>query len=113
MALPMDEQRILDEMERVLAADDPKLAARLASFGRPGIGTALRAPRARAMLSLASLAVIAAIALVLYAVSAFRPGAAAYSHHRPVPVSSSQRSVRPASISQAPVVGHRSPGIRP
>src|SRR5436305_1142235 len=63
VALPMDEQRILDEMERGLAAEDPKLAARLAAFGRPGIG-AFRSPRARAMLSLASLTLAAACRLL-------------------------------------------------
>jgi hypothetical protein len=30
----MEEQRMLDEMERQLAIDDPKLAARLNTFGR-------------------------------------------------------------------------------
>lgn len=72
MALPMDEQRILDEMERMLAADDPRLAARLASFGQPGLGPALRTRRGRVTLSLMLLALIAAIAIVLYMMSAFR-----------------------------------------
>jgi len=75
MALPMDEQRILEEMERMLAADDPRLAARLAAFGQPGVGQVLRTRRARAVLSLLMLAVIAAAAAVIYMMSAFRPGA--------------------------------------
>lgn len=74
MALPMDEQRILEEMERMLAADDPRLAARLAAFGQPGVGAVLRTRRARAALSLLMLAVIAAAAAVIYLVSAFRIG---------------------------------------
>jgi Protein of unknown function (DUF3040) len=74
VALPMDEQRILEQMERMLAADDPKLAARLAAFGQPGFGDVLRTRRARATLSLAVLVLIAAVAAVIYMMSAFRPG---------------------------------------
>ncbi len=74
MALPMDEQRILEEMERMLAADDPKLAARLAAFGQPGLGQVLRTRRARATLSVMVLVLIAAVAAVIYLMSSFRPG---------------------------------------
>jgi hypothetical protein len=74
MALPMDEQRILEEMERMLAADDPRLAAKLAAFGQPSVVAVLRTRRARAALSLLMLAVIAAAAAVIYLVSAFRLG---------------------------------------
>jgi Protein of unknown function (DUF3040) len=70
----MDEQRILDEMERMLAADDPKLAARLAAFGQPGFGHVLRSRRARATMSVMVLALIAAVAAVIYMMSSFRPG---------------------------------------
>src|SRR5580658_177115 len=71
MALPMDEQRILEEMERMLAADDPRLAARLAAFGQPGVGHVLRTRRARAALSLLTLGVIVCVAAVIYMVDAF------------------------------------------
>lgn len=85
MALPMDEQRILEEMERMLAAEDPRLAAKLAAFGQPGVVQVLRTRRARAALSLLMLAVIAAAAAVIYLVSAFRIGSGAPSvphrHH--------------------------------
>ena len=74
MALPMDEQRILEEMERMLAADDPRLAARLSAFGQPGIGQVFRSRRAKAVLSLLMVAVIAAAASVIYLMSVFRPG---------------------------------------
>jgi len=70
----MDEQRILDEMERMLAADDPRLAARLAAFGQPGFGQALRTRRARATLSVMVLVLIAAVAAVIYLMSVLRPG---------------------------------------
>src|SRR6185437_1918122 len=66
VALPMDEQRILEEMERMLAADDPRLAARLSAFGQPGVGQVLRTRRAKAVLSLLMVAVIAAAASVIY-----------------------------------------------
>ena len=74
MALPMDEQRILEEMERMLAADDPRLAARLAAFGQPSVGNVFRTRRARAVLSLLMLAVIAVAAAVIYMMSAFHIG---------------------------------------
>jgi hypothetical protein len=73
VALPMDEQRILEEMERMLAADDPKLAARLAAFGQPGFGQVLRTRRARATMSAMALVLIAAIAAVIFMMSSLRP----------------------------------------
>ncbi len=76
MALPMDEQRILEEMERMLAADDPKLAARLAAFGQPGFGQVLRTRRARATMSAMALVLIAAVAAVIFMMSSLRPGGA-------------------------------------
>jgi hypothetical protein len=72
----MDEQRILDEMERRLADDDPRLASRLASLGGTGLGAALRSPRVRLIASLAALVLIAAIALMVYAMLPFRAGSA-------------------------------------
>ena len=89
MALPMDEQRILDEMERMLAADDPRLAARLAAFGQPGFGQALRTKRARATLSVMVLVLIAAVAAVFYLMSVLRAPV-------PAPGQSPTRSSAPA-----------------
>jgi Protein of unknown function (DUF3040) len=76
VALSMDEQRILDEIERGLADDDPRLASRLASLGGTGLGAALRSPRMRLIASLAALALIAVIALMMYAMLPFRAGTA-------------------------------------
>jgi hypothetical protein len=73
MALSMDEQRMLDEMERKLAHDDPLLASRLTSFGHPGLAVLMRTPRARLVVGLTVLAAIAMIAVVVYAVGPFRP----------------------------------------
>lgn len=72
MALSMDEQRILEEMERRLADNDPVLASRLTSFGRPGLAVLMRSRRARVVLSLLGLIVIAAVSLAVYALTPFR-----------------------------------------
>jgi hypothetical protein len=93
VALPMDEQRILEEMERMLAADDPKLATRLAAFGQPGFGQMLRTRRARATLSVMQLVLIAAVAAVIYLMSAFRPGNVTNNHGQ----HSSQQATPPPS----------------
>jgi len=74
MALSMDEQRILEEMERKLAVDDPLLASRLTSFGRPGLAVLMRARRVRIMLTFLALIVIAAASLAVYALAPFRAG---------------------------------------
>ena len=72
MALSMDEQRILDEMERKLTGDDPLLASRLTSFGRPGLSALLRARRVRIILSSLALVVMAAVSFGVYALTPFR-----------------------------------------
>jgi DUF3040 family protein len=101
MALPMDEQRILEEMERTLALDDPRLAAKLAAFGQPGVAHVLRTRRARAVLSLLMLAVIGCVAAVIYLVSAFRLTGGA--QQLPQSVRSSQSANRaPARQSASP-----------
>jgi hypothetical protein len=72
MALSMDEQRILDQIERGLASADPALATRMASFGAPRRIVALRMRRLRLMASLMTLVVIATVSLVVYALAPFR-----------------------------------------
>jgi hypothetical protein len=94
MALPMDEQRILEEMERMLAADDPRLASRLAAFGQPGVGHVLRTRRARAVLSLLTIGVIACVAAVIYTVNTIHPTGTQLTPHNS---RSSQASGRPTS----------------
>jgi Protein of unknown function (DUF3040) len=88
VALNMDEQRILDEMERNLAADDPRLAARLGSFGEPGEGS-VRLQHARTIGGVLALALIAAVTVLMFVVSPFAshvydPGKAPASH-KPTP----------------------------
>jgi cytoskeletal protein RodZ len=72
MALSMDEQRILDEIERGLANADPLLAARLSSFGFQRTALTLRTRRTRVAVSFITLVVVAALSLVVYAVVPFR-----------------------------------------
>jgi hypothetical protein len=72
MALSQDEQRVLAEIERRLAADDPGLATCLTAFRRPGPGTVLRSPRARIIGSLFTVLLVAMVSLMVYAMIPFR-----------------------------------------
>jgi hypothetical protein len=72
MALSMDEQRVLAEIERRLSAEEPRLAACMTSFRRPGPSVALRSPRARILGSLFTVALVAIISLMVYAMIPFR-----------------------------------------
>ncbi len=72
MALSMDEQRVLAEIERRLAADDPGLATSLTSFRRPGPATVLRSPRARIVGSLFTVLLVTMVSLMVYAMIPFR-----------------------------------------
>lgn len=74
MALSMDEQRMLAEIERRLAAEDPGLATRLSSFRRPGPSTArLHTPRGRFIMLACMIVLIAVISAVIYVLVPFRP----------------------------------------
>jgi hypothetical protein len=102
MALSMDEQRVLAEIERRLSAEDPRLAACMSSFRRPGPSVALRSPRARILGSLFTVALVAIISLMVYAIIPFR---GAHSTRTPgggsgsVPVSSAE--FRPSGAKSA------------
>src|SRR5579859_6137349 len=72
MALSMDEQRVLAEIERRLSADDPGLASCLTTFRRPAPGAILRSPRARVIGSLFTVLVVAMVSLMVYAMIPFR-----------------------------------------
>jgi hypothetical protein len=76
MALSMDEQRMLAEIERRLAAEDPGLASCLTTFRRPSPATVLRSPRARIIGSLFTVLVVAMVSLMVYAMVPFRAHAA-------------------------------------
>ncbi len=72
MALSMDEQRMLAEIERRLAAEDPGLATRLSSFQRPGPAAGLRSTRGKIIGSLCTIVLLAIIGLTVYAMMPFR-----------------------------------------
>ena len=72
MALSMDEQRALAEIERRLVADDPGLATCLTAFRRPGPARVLRSPRARIIGSLFTVLLVAMVSLMVYAMIPFR-----------------------------------------
>ena len=91
MALSMDEQRMLAEIERRLAAEDPGLAARLSSFRRSGPAVRFRTTRGRIIGAFFTVALVAAISLMIYAMIPLRA-------HTFKPAS--QASNRPAATSQ-------------
>ncbi|MGH3122179.1 MAG: DUF3040 domain-containing protein [Streptosporangiaceae bacterium] len=121
MALSMDEQRILDQIEHGLASADPALATRMASFGASRRITALRMRRIRLVASLMTLLVVASVSVVVYALVPFRTvadrhaGSKASSPAHPVMTapshpghSSPQASAaqaRPAPASASPALG--------
>ena len=72
MALSMDEQRMLAEIERRLAAEDPGLASCMTTFRRPGPARVLRSPRARIIGSLFTVLLVAMVSLTVYAMIPFR-----------------------------------------
>ena len=72
MALSQDEQRVLEEIERRLAAEEPRLASSLATFRRPTPAAVLRSPRARIVGSLFAVLLVALVSLMFYAMSPFR-----------------------------------------
>jgi Protein of unknown function (DUF3040) len=97
MALSMDEQRILDGMERKLADEDPKLASRLAAFGQPRLPVLLGSGRARAAFVLISLALAAMVALMVYSMRPYP--ANGQGRHTPSPHTSASAS---APVRSAP-----------
>jgi hypothetical protein len=112
MALSMDEQRVLAEIERRLAADDPGLATCLTSFRRPGPATVLRSPRARIVGSLFTVLLVAMVSLMVYALIPFRahgartPAAPSASTHGAV--TSAAAGAGPGSRTTPPVSANAS-----
>jgi DUF3040 family protein len=84
MALSMDEQRELAEIERRLGEDDPVLAARLTAFRVPRLSLGPRSPRARLAASIGMLVVVAAVSVFVYALMPFRGLTARDTATRPV-----------------------------
>jgi hypothetical protein len=67
----MEEQRILDEMERKLAADDPRLASRFNKFGQQRLPSGFASARARTISCLVALALIAAVTIMMFVLSPY------------------------------------------
>jgi hypothetical protein len=72
MALSMDEQRMLAEIERRLAAEDPGLATRLSSFRRPRPAARFRTTRGKIIGSICTVILLAVIGFTVYAMVPFR-----------------------------------------
>jgi hypothetical protein len=85
MALSMDEQRILDEIERGLASADPVLATRMSSFGASRRIATLRMRRLRLVASLMTLVVVAMVSVLVYALVPRRTGILVAKPARPPP----------------------------
>ena len=101
MSLSMDEQRMLAEIEQRLSAEDPRLAAKLSAFRRPGPAGRFQSPRGRIIGSLFAVALVAIISMMVYAMVPFRA-------HGPkttqTPQTSTSAPANPASSAAASVV---------
>ena len=102
MALSMDEQRMLAEIERRLAAENPGLASDLTSFRKPSRVSVLRSTRARVIGSLFTVVVVATVSLMVYAMLPFRSGGRTVSNH-PVTTTSVNGGPDQAKIGVEPV----------
>ena len=102
MALSMDEQRMLAEIERHLAAEEPGLASNLATLRQPGRAGLFRSTRARVIGSLFTVIVVAMVSLMVYALLPFRSSGRTTGHQ---PVTTSSTNSGPAKIGIAPGSG--------
>lgn len=109
MALSMDEQRMLAEIERHLAAEEPGLASNLARLRKPGRAGIFRSTRARVIGSLFTVVVVAMVSLMVYALLPFRSGGRT-TGHQPVTTASTSSGPGQAKIGAAPGSGTKSSG---
>ena len=77
VALSMEEQRMLDEMERKLCAEDPRLASRFNSFGQQRQHSPFGSQRARTISGLLAFVLIAAVTVMMFLLSPYA------NHHQP------------------------------
>jgi hypothetical protein len=104
VALSQDEQRILDEMERNLAADDPRLAARLGSFGQPRLPGPVKVQHARTIGGVLALTLIAAVTVMVFVISPFANHIR--NDHAPRGTPSAAAKTTPPSRTSATSAGH-------
>ena len=111
MALSMDEQRMLAEIERHLAAEEPGLASNLARLRQPGRASIFRSTRARVIGSLFTVVVVAMVSLMVYALLPFRSGGRT-TGHQPVTTASTSSGPGQAKIGAAPGSGTKTSGTK-
>jgi Protein of unknown function (DUF3040) len=97
VALSMEEQRMLDEMERALATDDPRLASRLNAFGQQRMPGVFTSQRAKTISGLLALALIAAVTIMMFVLSP-------YGRHHPAPTRPAH-STAPKTATSPPSTG--------
>ncbi len=111
MALSMDEQRMLAEIERRLAAEDPGLATRLSSFRRPGPAAGFRTTRGRIIGSICTVILLAVIGFTVYAMVPFRSSTSKTPLTRQTSASPAvSAAARTGQASVIAPVGNASPG---
>jgi hypothetical protein len=114
MALSMEEQRILAEIERQLADEDPSLAVRLSTFRRPGLTAGLRTPRGRMLVSLFVVAAVALLSLTVYSLMPLRalPGRGAGGGSTVAPIQPGLGAQASQAVTGAPAAakGHAAAG---
>ena len=91
VALSMEEQRILDEIERKLAGDDPRLASRFNSFGQHRLPSTFTSARARTISCVVALALIAVVTVMMFVLSPMNHRHSSPPQQRP-PAGSTTRS---------------------
>lgn len=111
MALSMEEQRILAEIERQLADEDPSLAVRLSTFRRPGLTAGLRTPRGRMLVSLFVVAAVALLSLMVYSLMPLRvlPGRGAGGGSTVAPIQPGLGAQASQAAAGAPAAGKGHP----
>jgi Protein of unknown function (DUF3040) len=97
LALSMEEQRILDAMERRLADSDPRLASRLSAFGQPRLPHVVGSGRARAVVVLLSVALAALVTLMIYGMRSPAPAGRPAHPQQSRVITSPRTQSRPAS----------------
>jgi Protein of unknown function (DUF3040) len=121
MALSMDEQRILAEIERRLAADDPYLAGSLSAFTRPRLGASIRAAKGRLLATVVAMAAVAVAALMIYSFVPFRviarqndqpPAQQTTQQAKTSQPAASASAPSPVSVAQSPCHPSRRPAPR-
>ena len=105
MALSMEEQRILAEIENELARSEPALAAYLSAFGRAGMlrppQPRLHSPRVLVVASLAAVFMLTVIPVLVYALVSLHAVPRGRSAGHPT-VSAQHHAVPPHPVMSAP-----------